>query len=70
MRKASREEVNRAIQGGIVFRKASSGERSDTGSVKTKARKKAYITGAHGSASARKKAAIRQARQQRNSRRK
>lgn len=66
MRKASREEVNRAIHGGIVFHKGPSEESGKEERVKTKAKKKAYITGAHGSASARKKAAIRQARNKRN----
>lgn len=67
MRKASREEVSRAIHEGIVFRKgASSAPSSDETKVKTKAKKKSYITGAHGSASARKKASIRQARANRH----
>ena len=70
MRKASREEVAKAIQGGIVFRKGLSGGSTDEGKVRTKAKKKGYITGAHGSASARKKASIRQARANRNARKK
>ncbi len=70
MRKASREEVNRAIQGGIVFHKGPVSDRNDEGKVKTKAKKKSYISGAHGSASAKKKAAIRQARAKRSSRKK
>ncbi|MBP3765019.1 MAG: hypothetical protein J6H19_04470 [Bacteroidaceae bacterium] len=65
MRKASRDEVAQAIQGGIVFRKSPAPDAGKSGSVKTKAKKKAYITGAHCSASARKKAAIRQARAKR-----
>lgn len=44
--------------GGIVFRKASQGNRNE-GKVKTKAKKKAYITGAHGSGSAKQKAKYR-----------
>ncbi len=41
--------------GGIVFRKAPQGNGNE-GKVKTKAKKKAYITGAHGSGSAKQKA--------------
>lgn len=48
--------------GGIVFRKARSGDENRSGKVKTKAKKKAYITGAHGSGSARQKAKYRQQR--------
>ncbi|MBR6926332.1 MAG: hypothetical protein IKH52_03895 [Bacteroidaceae bacterium] len=66
MRKASREEVRQAIQEGIIFRKGPSEPTEKSNRVKTKAKKKSYITGAHGSASARKKAAIRQARSNRN----
>lgn len=66
MRKAGREEIERAITTGIVF----SGEKlhasNSNGKVKTKAKKKSYITGAHGSASAKKKADIRQRRANRN----
>ncbi|MBR7028098.1 MAG: hypothetical protein IKI05_01645 [Bacteroidaceae bacterium] len=66
MRKASRKEVRQAIQEGIIFRKGPSEPTEKSNRVKTKAKKKSYITGAHGSASARKKAAIRQARSNRN----
>lgn len=66
MRKAGREEIERAITTGIIF----SGEKlrasNSNGKVKTKAKKKSYITGAHGSASAKKKADIRQRRANRN----
>lgn len=66
MRKAGREEIERAITTGIVF----SGEKlrasNSNDKVKTKAKKKSYITGAHGSASAKKKADIRQRRANRN----
>lgn len=51
--------------GGIVFRPAKA-EKADTGKVKTKARKKQYITGAHGSGSARQKAKYRQQRANRH----
>lgn len=48
--------------GGLVFRKAKSNNESDSGKVKTKAKKKGYITGAHGSGSARQKAKYRKQR--------
>ena len=47
--------------GGIVFRKAKTDNGND-GKVKTKAKKKKYITGAQGSGSARQKAKYREAR--------
>ena len=47
--------------GGIVFRKGASEKKTDD-KVKTKAKKKQYITGAHGSGSARQKAKYRQQR--------
>lgn len=47
--------------GGIVFRKGQSEKKTDD-KVKTKAKKKQYITGAHGSGSARQKAKYRQQR--------
>lgn len=43
--------------GGIVFRPMKKDD--NTGKVKTKAKKKAYITGAHGSGSARQKSKYR-----------
>ncbi|MBP5257411.1 MAG: hypothetical protein K6A98_00730 [Prevotella sp.] len=46
--------------GGMVFKKARKEEDNDK--VKTKAKKKKYITGAHGSGSARQKAKYRQQR--------
>ncbi len=51
--------------GGIVFRPASK-EKDDDGKVKTKAKKKKYITGAHGSGSARQKAKYREQRANRH----
>lgn len=59
MRKAGEEEITRAITAGIVFRGTKSTPAADTGKVKTKAKKKKYITGAHGSGAAKKKASIR-----------
>lgn len=48
--------------GGIVFRKAKMDDNPRGGKVKTKAKKKAYITGAHGSGAARQKAKYREQR--------
>ena len=52
--------------GGIVFRMAKSNNKNDSGKVKTKAKKKQYITGAHGSGSARQKAKYREQRANRH----
>lgn len=52
--------------GGIVFRKAKQGDGNKPGKVKTKAKKKAYITGAHGSGSAKQKAKYREQRANRH----
>ncbi len=50
--------------GGLVFKKSSSGN-AKSDKVKTKAKKKKYITGAHGSGSARQKAKYREQRARR-----
>ncbi len=61
------DDIDQVILGGITFRGASKGGKRDaTEKVKTKAKKKGYITGAHGSASAKKKADIRRARANRH----
>jgi len=54
------------LENGINFGRG--GERKDPneGKVKTKAKKKKYITGAHGSGSARQKAKYREQRAKRN----
>ena len=62
----TQDELNQAMFSGISFRKASKPQAEDTAQVKTKAKKKSYITGAHGSASAKKKADIRQRRANRH----
>ena len=49
----------------MVFRGASK-PKNDDGNVKTKAKKKKYITGAHGSGSAKQKAKYRQQRANRH----
>ncbi len=54
---------------GISFKKAS-GPKKDDDKVKTKAKKKKYVTGAHGSGSARQKAKYREQRANRKSQRK
>lgn len=70
MRKASRAEVHKAITEGIVFHKAKNQGFEDDGKVRTKAKKKAYRTGAHGSASAMKKEGIRKHRAEKSKRKK
>ncbi len=67
MRKAGKKEIEQTIQKGIVFHKCRQEEDGD-GKVRTKARKKAYRTGAHGSASALKKANIRKHRAEKSKR--
>ncbi len=54
-------DIDQIIEGGMTFRPARQGD-SGNGKVKTKAKKKAYITGAHGSGSAMQKAKYRQQR--------
>ena len=53
------------LEGGIVFKKSSSGNK-ESDKVKTKAKKKKYITGAHGSDSAKQKAKYREQRANRH----
>lgn len=53
------------LEGGIVFKKSSSGMK-ESDKVKTKAKKKKYITGAHGSGSAKQKAKYREQRANRH----
>ena len=60
------DDIDNVIIEGVTFKKASAGPKRDEGKVKTKAKKKSYITGAHGSASAKKKADIRRARANRH----
>lgn len=52
--------------GGLVFRGMPKRQADDSGKVKTKAKKKKYITGAHGSGSAKQKAKYRQQRANRH----
>ena len=61
------DDIDQVILNGVTFKGSSGGaKRSTTDKVKTKAKKKGYITGAHGSASAKKKADIRRARANRH----
>lgn len=55
----SSDDIDKVIaEGGIIFRGAPKENKNDN-KVKTKAKKKAYITGAHGSGSAKQKAKYR-----------
>ena len=55
------DDIDAVIMEGITFRgRAGKSQPRDDGKVKTKAKKKQYITGAHGSGAAKKKADIRQ----------
>ena len=58
-------DIDDTIESGMVFRGASK-PKVDDGKVKTKAKKKKYITGAHGSGSAKQKAKYRQQRANRH----
>ena len=58
-------EIDDIIESGMVFRGASK-PKVDDGKVQTKAKKKKYITGAHGSGSAKQKAKYRQQRANRH----
>lgn len=53
--------IEKAMMGGIVFKGEKEKPREES-KVKTKARKKTYITGQHGSGSAKMKAEIRKKR--------
>lgn len=60
------DQIDDIIAGqGVVFRPERK-PRADSGKVRTKAKKKQYITGAHGSGSARQKAKYRQQRANRH----
>ena len=66
MAKFGGDDIDAVILEGITFRGGSKGPKKDEAKVKTKAKKKQYITGAHGSASAKKKADIRRQRANRH----
>ena len=58
-------DIDEIIELGMVFKKTSPDEVKED-KVKTKAKKKKYITGAHGSGSARQKAKYREQRSNRH----
>jgi len=58
-------EIDEILELGIVFKGAPKGEPKEE-KIKTKAKKKKYITGAHGSGSARQKAKYRERRANRH----
>lgn len=63
------DDIDAVIQDGITFRggaKKGNSTEKDSAKVKTKAKKKQYITGAHGSGAAKKKADIRRQRANRH----
>ena len=67
MAKFGGDDIDAVIMGGITFRGGPKKETTkETDKVKTKAKKKKYITGAHGSGAAKKKADIRRRRANRN----
>ena len=64
---AGDKEIHEVIENGVVFRKVPSrNAAANSGKVKTKAKKKKYITGAHGSGAAKMKAQIRERRANRH----
>lgn len=65
-RKASDDEIAQAMTVGITFKGAKLKKAVTENKVKTKAKKKTYITGLHGSGSAKMKAEIRQRRANRH----
>ena len=62
------DDFEKIIENGITFKGAPK-KKADDGKVKTKAKKKKYITGAHGSGSANQKAKYREQRANRKSQR-
>ncbi|MCF0235725.1 MAG: hypothetical protein HUK09_03265 [Bacteroidaceae bacterium] len=64
-RNVSEEEITTAMMTGITFKGAKLRKPVEA-KVKTKAKKKTYITGLHGSGAAKKKAEIRQRRANRH----
>ena len=58
-------DIDAIIEGGIVWGRGGDKKDKDEGKVRTKAKKKGYITGAHGSGIARQKAKYREQRAKR-----
>lgn len=59
-------DIEKLLTEGVVFKKAPSGNAQKEDKVKTKAKKKTYITGLHGSGAAKMKADIRKKRANRH----
>ena len=67
MAKFGGDDIDAVIMEGITFKGGSKGgPKKEEAKVKTKAKKKQYITGAHGSGAAKKKADIRRQRANRH----
>jgi len=67
MAKYGGDDIDKVILEGITFRGGPKSEqKKEEAKVKTKAKKKQYITGAHGSGAAKKKADIRRQRANRH----
>ncbi len=60
------DDFQRILENGISFGRGGERRNQNAGKVKTKAKKKKYITGAHGSGSAMQKAKYRQQRANRH----
>ena len=65
-RKADQQEIEQAITVGMVFKGKPKSDKAQKQGVKTKAKKKKYITGSHGSGSAKMKSKIREKRANRS----
>ena len=63
-------DIEKILTEGIVFKGSKLNGKKKEEKIKTKAKKKKYITGAHGSGSARQKAKYRQQRANRKSQKK
>ena len=61
------DDFQKILENGISFGRGDERRDPSEGKVKTKAKKKRYVTGAHGSGSARQKAKYRQQRNNRHS---
>lgn len=59
-------DIEKIMTEGLVFKKGPSGAKSQPNRVKTKAKKKTYITGLHGSGSAKMKEEYRRRRANRH----
>ncbi|MBR2235486.1 MAG: hypothetical protein IKI19_00675 [Prevotella sp.] len=60
------DDFQQILENGISFGRGGDRRNANDGKVKTKAKKKQYITGAHGSGSARQKAKYREQRANRH----